>query len=71
MFCVGTGAFAGANPVLKEKISLISSDPYGAGWLYEVRGKPDTRCLDVQAYRALLDKTIERILSQQKGEEIK
>jgi len=71
LFCVGTGAFAGSNPVLKEKISLISKDPYGAGWLYEIRGEPDPRCLDVQAYRTLLDKTIDRILSQQKGEEIK
>jgi hypothetical protein len=36
-----------------------------------VKGRPDVKCLDVRAYRDLLDKTIDRILAQQKGEEIK
>jgi glycine cleavage system H protein len=71
LFCIAEGAFAGSNPVLKENIRLITRDPFGAGWLYEVRGQPDTKCLDVHAYRDLLDKTIDRILAQQKGEEIK
>jgi glycine cleavage system H protein len=71
LFCIAEGEFVGSNPVLKEKIRLITRDPFGAGWLYEVRGKPDTKCLDVHAYRDLLDKTIDRILAQQKGEEIK
>jgi glycine cleavage system H protein len=71
LFCIAEGKFVGSNPALKEKISLISKEPYGAGWLYEVKGKPDGKCFDVHAYRALLDKTIDRILAQQKGEEIK
>jgi glycine cleavage system H protein len=71
LFCVAAGQFAGSNPALKEQISLITRDPYGAGWLYEVEGTPDAKCLDVHTYRDLLDKTIDRILAQQKGEEIK
>jgi hypothetical protein len=50
---------------------IHTSDTGGAGWLYEVNGTPDTKCLDVHTYRDLLDKTIDRILAQQKGEEIK
>lgn len=71
LFCVASGQFAGSNPALKDQINLISKDPYGAGWLYEIDGTPDAKCLDVHAYRDLLDKTIDRILAQQKGDEIK
>lgn len=71
LFCVVEGEFLGSNVVLKERISLISKDPYQKGWLYEVKGRPDAKCLDVHAYRDLLDKTIDRILAQQKGDETK
>jgi glycine cleavage system H protein len=71
LFCVVEGDFLGSNAALKERISLLSKDPYQKGWLYEVNGQPDAKCLDVHAYRDLLDKTIDRILAQQKGEEIK
>jgi glycine cleavage system H protein len=67
VYCVTDGAFLGANPALKETIQLITKDPYRAGWLYAAEGKPDARCLNVHAYRELLDKTIDRILAQQKG----
>ncbi len=71
LFCVAEGEFIGSNPALKENIRLITREPFGAGWLYAVKGRPDAKCLDVHAYRDLLDKTIDRILAQQKGEEIK
>ena len=71
LFCVVEGGFLGSNAALKERISLISKDPYQKGWRYEVNGRPDTKCLDVHAYRDLLDKTIDRILAQQKGDETK
>ena len=71
LFCIAEGEFAGSNPALKEKIRLITRDPFGAGWLYEVRGQPDAKCIDVHGYRDLLDKTIDRLLAQRKGEEIK
>jgi hypothetical protein len=49
----------------------MTKDPDGTGWLYQVQGTPDSKCLEVHAYRDLLDKTIDRILAQQKGEDIK
>jgi len=71
IFCIAEGNFSGANPVLKEKITVINKDPYGAGWLYLVKGKPDSKCVDVRAYQAILDKTIDKILEKQKDSEIK
>jgi len=71
LFCIAEGSFVGANLLLKEKITLINKDPYGAGWLYMITGKPDSKCMDVLAYRTSLDKTIDKILEKQKGEEIK
>jgi glycine cleavage system H protein len=70
LYCVAQGIFKGANSALTEKITLISKEPYARGWLYKVEGTPDPKCLDVHAYRDLLDKTIDRILAQQKGEQI-
>src|SRR5438045_8097450 len=71
LFCIAQGTFAGANPVLKERITVVNKDPYGAGWLYMVKGSPDAKCVDVHGYRAILDKTIDKILEKQKAEEIK
>jgi glycine cleavage system H protein len=65
IYCVLEGVFSSANPMLKEDITDISKDPYGTGWLYEVRGQPDTKCVDVQAYKTMLDRTIDRILEKQ------
>ena len=71
LFCIGEGTFACVNPLLKEKITAVNKDPYGAGWLYMVKGRPDAKCVDVHGYRAILDKTIDKILEKQKAEEIK
>ena len=65
LFCIAQGNFAGANPLLKEKITIVNREPYGAGWLYMVRGRPDSKCVDVEGYRAILDKTIDKILEKQ------
>jgi glycine cleavage system H protein len=69
LFCIAGGNFAGGNPVLKEKITLVNKDCYGAGWLYLVKGTPDSKCVDVHGYRTILDKTIDKILEKQKSEE--
>jgi len=69
VYCVAEGAFLGANPELRERIALIDKEPYSAGWLYAVRGTPDSRCLDVHAYRDHLDRAIDIILSKQKTSE--
>jgi glycine cleavage system H protein len=71
IYCVLEGSFSGDNPGLKENIIAINKDPYATGWLYEVRGQPDTKCVDVHAYQTLLDQTIDRILEKQKGNESK
>lgn len=69
IYCVANGSFAGGNPALREKIELVGEEPYGAGWLYVVEGTPDEKCCDLEAYRSLLDATIDRILEKQKAEE--
>jgi glycine cleavage system H protein len=71
IYCVLAGGFAGANPNLKENITAISKDPYATGWLNEERGQPDAKCVDVQAYKTMLDQTIDRILEKQKTDESK
>jgi len=68
LYCVARGEFLGGNPALKEKLGLIDRDGYGAGWLYAVRGEPDPKCMDVHAYRGLLDETIDRILAKQQND---
>ncbi|MBI4326443.1 MAG: glycine cleavage system protein H [Chloroflexi bacterium] len=70
LFCIAEGQFAGGNPVLKESINVVNKDCYGAGWLYLVKGKPDSKCVDVHEYRRILDKTIDKILEKQKGADI-
>jgi glycine cleavage system H protein len=69
LFCVAEGEFVGRNQALQENIKLLSKEPYAGGWLYEVKGIPDRKCMEVHIYRDLLDKTIERILAQQKHSE--
>lgn len=71
IFCVLEGTFSGANSGLKDNITVISKDPYVTGWLYEVRGQPDGKCVDVHAYKTMLDQTIDRILEKQKNDESK
>jgi len=63
------GEFLGGNPALQEAISRLNQDPYGVGWLYEVKGEPDPQSLEVHAYRDLLDKTIDRLRQQRQTEE--
>ena len=67
IYCPAEGTFAGGNPALAADIELVSRDPYESGWLCEIRGAPDSKCLDVHGYRALLDATIDRILEKQQA----
>src|SRR5439155_25607152 len=62
IYCVAAGAFAGGNPALRQDIELVGREPYAAGWLYEIQGKPDAKCIDLDGYRSLLDTTIDHIL---------
>ena len=68
IYCVADGRFAGGNPALRDDIELVGREPYAAGWLYEVEGQPDAKCVNLDQYRALLDTTIDRILDKQSAE---
>ena len=52
---------AGVNAALQDSPQLINSDPYGQGWLLELRADPDALeqglggLLDADAYRDTLD----------------
>ena len=61
LYCVVDGTFAGANPAITAEACLTHSDPYMAGWLYEVAGTPAPGTLDVHGYVALLTETIDRL----------
>lgn len=61
LFCVVEGEFQRGNPQLQEKIRLLHTDPYGRGWLYEVRGTPEPSSVDVHGYVEILDQTINQI----------
>lgn len=69
LYSCADGTFAGANPDLAANVSLVSDAPYGAGWLYEIDGQPDSRCMPLEAYKSLLDTTIDRILEKQAADE--
>ena len=62
IYCIAEGKFAGGNPMLTEKIELLGKEPYNAGWLYVIEGKPDSRCVDVHGYASFLDATIDKML---------
>jgi len=64
LFCIIDGRFAGPNPALEGDLALVNRDPYGAGWLYAVVGRPDSTCVNVDAYAKVLDETIDRIVEK-------
>ncbi|MBI4264570.1 MAG: glycine cleavage system protein H [Acidobacteria bacterium] len=67
LFSVAEGEFLGAGDGLSADITAAESDPYGRGWLYAVRGRPDPQSVDVQGYIAILDATIDRMLETRYG----
>lgn len=62
IYSAAAGEFLGANPALANAITLIDHDPYGHGWLYSVRGRPDPGSTGVDGYVAVLDATIDTML---------
>jgi glycine cleavage system H protein len=53
------GVIAAVNSALTDAPETINSDPYGEGWLVEIRvtggGDPTADLLDADAYQALVD----------------
>lgn len=70
IYSVAMGRFLARNEGLDNDASLINRDPYRRGWIYHFEGDLDGNFLDVNDYAALLDKTIDKILEQQKTDEI-
>ncbi|HSD28117.1 MAG TPA: glycine cleavage system protein H [Vicinamibacteria bacterium] len=68
VYSVVVGDFVGTNPELEQDVTLVDSDPYGRGWLYEARGEADRASVDAQGYVAMLDATIDKMLEKQKGQ---
>lgn len=69
IYCVGRGQFEMANPQLAKDLEPLNESPYIDGWLYQFAGEADSRAMDLDGYRGLLDVTIDRILEKQKQEE--
>ena len=61
LYGVVDGIFSGSHAALTAEACLTHSDPYVAGWLYEVEGTPAAGTLDVHGYIALLTETIDRL----------
>ncbi len=61
VYCVAQGQFVRANPALESDITLLDTEPYGEGWLYEVQGQPQANTVDAQGYIALLDAAIDKL----------
>ena len=69
IFAPMTGAFRGSNEQLINDMELLRRDPYGKGWIYSIEGKPDSSCVDVEGYMAVLDRTIDKMMgSRHEGE---
>lgn len=62
LFSVAEGEFLGVGEVVTSDITSVETDPYGRGWLYRVKGRPDPQSVDVEGYVAILDATIDKLL---------
>jgi glycine cleavage system H protein len=52
-----SGEISAVNPTLDSAPELVNTDPYGEGWMYEVKpndASATESLLDLEAYRALL-----------------
>jgi glycine cleavage system H protein len=65
LYCIAEGEFSGPNPAIEQNPTLINQDPHRAGWLYAVRGQPDSQCVSAEDYARILDETIDRKLREQ------
>ena len=66
LYSVAAGVFSGTNPLLIDNLAVIEDDRYRRGWLYEVHGTAEPNAMDMHAYAALLDETIDRMRQSQR-----
>jgi len=59
LFAPVSGEVVAINEALVDQPELVNSEPYGAGWIFEVRtdGPVDDSLLDAAAYGALTDQS--------------
>jgi len=69
IYSVAEGNFAGANAELRGDITVLESDPYERGWLYQVSGRPEPNGVDANLYATILDATIDKMLASRHDEE--
>jgi glycine cleavage system H protein len=63
VYSAGAGRFLGEGTALRQDVTLAESDPYGNGWLYRLQGEPAPDTVDVHGYVAILDLTIDKMLT--------
>ncbi len=68
IYCVAEGTFVRGNPKAMESADCVGDKPFEAGWLYELRGTPDPRAMDAEAYVILLGATIDKMREKEMGE---
>ena len=68
VYSAGDGRFLGEGDALRQDVTLVDSDPYGDGWLYRLQGTPAADTVDVYGYVAILDATIDKMLSSRHDE---
>ena len=68
IYAAAEGEFLGAGGEIRTDITLLDSDPYERGCLYRIRGKPVSDSLDVNAYMAVLDEAVDRVIAGRQQE---
>ena len=63
IFSAAQGEFAACNPEALDDPALIFGAPHGAGWLYAVKGAPDSLAMDVRGYTAYLEEIVDSMQS--------
>lgn len=69
LYSPASGRFAGGNSALIAELSLVDTDPYDRGWLYEIEGQTDPATVDAAGYIKHLDLLIGRLLASQHAED--
>ena len=64
LFAVVSGSFAGANDEALGDPECICADSYDGGWIYRVRGVPDSDALAIDGYVEHLNGTIDKMLEK-------
>lgn len=63
------GRFDGGNPGLDTDLDAVRKAPYGAGWLFALRGTPGEDAVDAEGYASFLEATIDRMLGESRADD--